>query len=258
MTVQVAVVTGAASGMGRIFALRMADSGVKVAALDRSKDALQALARKSANIYPYPCDVTDPVLVEETLALAKEQLGPIDRLAHCAAIMPAGRLDSQPLDSVHELMSVNYGGTVNVVRAVLSGMQALDSGEIVIFGSLGGYVPVPDCGAYCATKAAVNTFAEILIEENRDSAVHIMVVCPPLVNTPLLEQATATGNPKTVRDSIANKRFAAPEAIIDAVEKGLVRKTHILYPNAEAKILGWLRRFSPRLVWKVVHAANRT
>ena len=51
---------------------------------------------------------------------------------------------------------------------------------------------MPDCGAYCATKAATNAYMEILAEENRATAVQFMLVCPPLVNTPLLEQAMAT------------------------------------------------------------------
>ena len=254
---KVAVVSGGASGMGRVYALRMAQAGIAVAVLDRSESAMAQLAGESANIYTYPCDVTNIEQVQDIIANIEQQLGPIERLVHCAAIMPAGALAEQSTDSIHQLMAVNYGGTVNVVRSVLPAMHMRNNGEIVIFGSLGGDVPVPGCGAYCASKAAVNTFAEILIEETRDSGAHIMLVCPPLVDTPLLEQATATGNPKTVRDSIQNKRFATATAMIDAVEKGLHRKTAILYPNGEAKILAWLRRFSPRLVWKIVHAANK-
>jgi hypothetical protein len=60
-----------------------------------------------------------------------------------------------------------------------------------------------------------------------------------------------------VRYSIEKKRFASPDEMIDAVETGLRRKTEILFPNGEAKILAWLRRFSPRLMWKIMHAANR-
>jgi len=119
-------------------------------------------------------------------------------------------------------------------------------------------VPVPECGAYCASKSAVNAFTEILIEENRNSGVHIMLVCPSLVDTPLLEQATGTGNPTSVSYSIEHRRFAHPDSIIDAIENGLKKGKTVLYPNGEAKILAWLRRFSPGLVWKIIHASNRT
>jgi short-subunit dehydrogenase len=256
MSIRVAVVTGGASGMGRIYALRMARAGISVAVLDHSESALRALADGCENIHAYPCDVSDLNNVQQSIKDVEQRLGPIDRLAHCAAIMPAGALVSQPIDSIHLLMSVNYGGTINVVTTVLQGMLARDSGEIVVFGSLGGHVPVPECGAYCASKAAVNAFTETLIEENRNSDVHIMLVCPALVDTPLLLQATDTGNPTSVRYSIEHKRFAQPDSVINAIEGGLKKRKKILYPNMEAKILAWLRRFSPALVWKIIHASN--
>jgi len=118
-------------------------------------------------------------------------------------------------------------------------------------------VLVPECGAYCASKAAVNAYTEVLIEENRGSGVHIMLVCPALVNTPLLQQAVETSNPKNIRDSIKNNRLADPDAIIDAVERGLKKKTEILLPNTEAKILSWMRRLAPRLLWKFIHHTNK-
>ena len=257
MSIRVAVVTGGASGMGRVYALRMARAGVSVAVLDHSESALRALTDECDSIHAYPCDVCDLRNVQHCIKDVEQRLGPIDRLAHCAAIMPAGTLVNQPVESIHLLMSVNYGGTVNVVTTVLQGMQARNSGEIVVFGSLGGHVPVPECGAYCASKAAVNAFTETLIEENRNSGVHIMLVCPALVDTPLLEQATGTGNPASVRYSIEHKRFAKPDTIIDAIETGLKKRKTLLYPTMEAKILAWMRRFSPTLVWKIIHASNR-
>jgi short-subunit dehydrogenase len=254
---QIAVVTGGASGMGRIHALRMAKSGTRVAVLDRTSSALEELAAQSANIIPYTCDVTDAGELQAIIQSLATEFGPIVKLVHCAAIFPTGRLDTQEQDSIHQLMHVNYGGTVNAVRAVLPGMQARNSGEIVIYGSIGGAVPVPDCGAYCASKAAVNLFAEVLIEENRENAVHILLVCPPLVDTPLLQQATDTGNPKMVRDSISSQRFAKPETIVDDAEKALASGKTILYPRADAKVMAWLRRFSPRLVWGILRSASK-
>jgi short-subunit dehydrogenase len=84
-----------------------------------------------------------------------------------------------------------------------------------------------------------------------------MLVCPALVDTPLLEQAVQTSNPKSIRDSIANRRFADPEFVVDEVEKGLDRGTEILLPGAEAKLVMAARRLAPRLLWKVVKRANR-
>ncbi len=257
MEPQIAFVTGAASGMGRIIALRMAERGCQVALVDRNSDLLENTCSKSPNLHPYACDVTDPQAITTAADGVARELGPIDRLVHCAAIMPAGRLVDQPAEVIRHLMEVNYGGTVNVVKAVLPAMLTRDCGEIVIFGSTGGSIFVPECGAYCASKAATNAFAEILIEETRGSGVHVMLVCPPLVDTPLLQQAVETSNPATVRYSIENKRFADPEFIIDEVEKGILKKTKILLPGTEAKLLMRARRFTPRLLRKVIQFADR-
>ena len=256
METTVALVTGGASGMGQVYALRMAQRGVKVALLDANAEALEQVAAQSDKLIAFPCDVTSLEQVTAVVERVVATLGPIDRLVHCAAIMPTAELPEQDIDVIQRLMSVNYGGTVNVCKTRLARMRQRGKGEIVLFGSLGGSVPVLDCGAYCASKAAVNCFAEVLIEENRGSGVHIMLVCPALVDTPLLQQSIASSNPRAIRESIANKHFVAPDFIIDKVEQGLRRRTEILLPGVEAKLLARLRRFAPRMLWKIIHRSS--
>lgn len=248
------LVTGGGSGIGRAFVQRLSRQGWRVCVMDMNAPALQELA--SDTVSTYVCDVADLEQVKARIEEVLENFGCIDRLIHCAAIMPAGKLASMAAETTNRLMSVNYGGTVNVVQTVLQHMLARDAGELIVFGSSGGSVPVPDCGAYCASKAATNAYLEILAEENRASGVQFMLVCPPLVNTPLLEQAMATAQPRILSYSLEHQRYMTPDAIVDAVEKGLKNNVTILWPNMEAKILQWLRRFSPRLMWRIIHAAN--
>jgi len=252
------VVTGGASGIGRAFVKRLSAQGWLVCVFDMNEAALAELTEEysASKVVTFLCDVANFDQVEARIQDVVTQFGRVDRLIHCAAIMPAGKLATMPAQTTNRLMAVNYGGTVNVVQTVLAAMLDRNEGEIIVFGSSGGAVPVPDCGAYCATKAATNAYLEILAEENRHSDVQFMLVCPPLVNTPLLEQAMATAQPKMLSDSIENKRYMSPDDIVGAVEKGLKKNVTILFPNAEAKILQWIRRFSPRLMWKIIHAAN--
>jgi len=257
MRVRVAVVTGGASGLGRILALRMAAQGIRVAVVDRDREALTAVASESSNIHAVRCDVSNSEELGAALADVESKLGVVDRMVTCAAIMPTSQLGDQETRDIQQVMAVNYGGTVNAVQAVLPAMVRRRTGELIIFGSTGGSVLVPDCGAYCASKAATNIYGEMLIEEMRGSGVHVMLVCPPLVDTPLLQQAVATSNPKIISDSIAKSRFADPNFIIDEVEKALIKRTEILIPGAEARAVMWLRRMSPRLLWKIVRSANR-
>ncbi len=254
ISIKTVLVTGGASGIGRAFVERMSKQGWSVCVVDLNESALAELA--SDNVRTFLCDVANLDQVKATVKEIVECVGSIDRLIHCAAIMPAGKLASMAAQTTNLLMAVNYGGTVNVVQTILQDMLARDAGELIVFGSSGGSVPVPDCGAYCASKAATNTYMEILAEENRATGVQFMLVCPPLVNTPLLEQAMATAQPKMLSYSIEKQRYMTPDDIVDAVENGLKKNVTILWPNLEAKILQWLRRFSPRLLWKIIHAAN--
>jgi len=258
MEPKVAVVTGGASGMGRIITLRMAKRGTKVAILDMNDEGLANTAKESANITAYKCDTSDLAQVKNVVEKITKELGAIDRLVQCAAIMPTAKLMDQPSELINKMMAINYGGTVNMTKTILPSMYERKTGEVVIFGSIAGSIPAPDIGAYAASKAATNMYGETLIEENRGRVgVHILLVQPPMVNTPLLKQATDNSNPKNIRDSIEKNRLADPNFIIDEIEKGLQEKVEILLPGAEAKILVWLRRFSPRLVWKLVHLSNK-
>ncbi len=257
MNPQVALITGGASGMGKTFSLRMAQQGIKVAIIDMNDTQLAELSSQSENISCYSCDVTDHKKLLSTVQEIDANLGPVDRLVTCAAIMPTSKLAEQSTKEIHKIMAINYGGTVNVIQAVLPKMLARNTGQIVIFSSTGGSVFVPECGAYCASKAATSAYAEMLMEENRNSKVHFMLVCPPLVDTPLLAQATNTSNPKIIQASIKNKRFVSADFIIDKVEKGLSKGTRVLLPGTDAKLITCLRRFSPSLVWKIIHSSNR-
>jgi NADP-dependent 3-hydroxy acid dehydrogenase YdfG len=248
------VITGGASGIGLAFSQHLAEEGWHVCIIDSNVSALQLI--DGVGISTFIGDVTDFKQMTTIINTITDTIGTIDRLIHCAAIMPAGKLATMSAPITIHLMTVNYGGMVNVIQAILPTMLAQDSGELIVFGSSGGAVPVPDCGAYCATKAATNTYMEILMEENRASNVQFMLVCPPLVNTPLLTQAMTTAAPKMLRYSLDNKRYMTTDDIVKAVIKGMQKKTKILWPSTEAKILQWLRRFSPRLLWKIIHSAN--
>ncbi len=253
---KVALVTGAGSGMGQISAWRLADAGAQVAALDVDEQGLAKTAEGRDNVYVYPCDVTDHRQVERVVGEVSEKLGPIDRVTHAAAIMPASPLTEMPVEQILNLMNVNYAGTVYVTMATLPAMLKRRSGDLILFGSLAGHVATPHLGAYCATKAAINTFAEVLIYENRENPVRIMLVCPPMVNTPLLKQAQETSNPRSIQQGLQQGRVADPEFIVDEIEKNIEKGVKILFPGREAKILFALRRYAPRLLWKLILKAE--
>lgn len=251
MTGKVALVTGGASGMGRIIALRLAARGAKVAIFDVNEEGLAETVERGSNISAYTCDISSIDDVDTKVAQVVAELGPIDRLVHAAALMPSHKLIDETHDMMARLFSINYFGTTYLVKAVLPAMLARDSGRIIVFGSIAGSVPVPHMGAYCATKSAVNTYVEVLQNEIRKSNVNVHLICPPAVNTPLIDQAIETDTPGSILEAKKSGRLADPEKVVDAIDKGVAKGKDIIYPGEAKLLLLWHAMF-PGLWWKLV------
>jgi len=251
MSGKVAIVTGGASGMGQITARRLARQGAKVAIFDVNEKGLQDTAAESNNITAFRCDISSLQDVEAKVAQVAAELGPIELLVHAAALMPSHKLVDHTHEGMEKLFRINYFGTTYMVRAVLPAMMERGRGRIIAFGSIAGIALVPKMGAYCATKAAVNAYIEVLQNEVRKSGVRVHLVCPPAVNTPLVDQTIATDTPGSIIEAKKSGRLADPEKMIDAIEKGVRKDQDIIYPK-EAKLLYLWRALLPKLWWKVV------
>jgi NAD(P)-dependent dehydrogenase (short-subunit alcohol dehydrogenase family) len=254
-----ALVTGAGSGMGQIAAWRLAAMGAKVAAVDLNEEGLAKTIEGHSSIRMYRCDVVDSDAVNDLVASVETELGQIDRLTHAAAIMPASPIATMDPALIRKVMRINFEGTVNLVSAISPKMFARQSGDIVMYGSVAGECVVPNMGAYCASKAAVNTYGDMLIRENEGSGVRICLVCPPMVRTPLMLQAMeGEGAAKSVALGHAQGRGADPNDIVDAIEVALEKGVQRLYPQAEAKALHWASRLFPSLMWKIIRKAEQS
>lgn len=251
MAGKVALVTGGASGMGQIIARRLANQGARVAIFDVNEQGLQDTAAEHDNITGFRCDISSLEDVESRVAEVVATVGPIDLLVHAAALMPSHKLIDHTHEGMEKLFRINYFGTTYIVRAVLPAMLERGNGRIIAFGSIAGTALVPKMGGYCATKAAVNAYMEVLQNEIRDSGVRAHLVCPPAVNTPLMEQTLATDSPGSIVKAKESGRLANPEKIVDAIEKGVRKDRDIIYPG-EAKLLYLWRALLPKLWWKVV------
>ncbi len=178
-------ITGASTGIGRELALQLAASGVSVAASARSADTLKELANESANIHPFPVDVSRPDAMAATYKEIVGTIGQVDLAIFNAALwtpMFARDLDA---DRVKAAMEVNYGGVVNGLSCAIPEMRARRAGHIAIVASVAGYRGLPRSLAYGPTKAALINLAETLrIELERDGIV-ISLVNPGFVKTPM-------------------------------------------------------------------------
>lgn len=254
---KVALVTGGASGMGKITVRQLTKQGASVAVLDLNEAALSEFAAENSRVHPFRCDVSDAADVRRVIDEVEAKLGPIDRVVHCAAIMPNYRLLDQSSADIMRIMQINYGGTVNVVQATLPRLLERRSGDLVVYGSLAGYVPASNIGAYNASKAATVAYMEVLMHENANQGVRMLLVNPPAVNTPLIQQALETAGPKNLRDAHAAGRLVDPEYIVAAAENALEKGTTILFPGLEAKAIAMWRRLAPGLLWRAIDKSNQ-
>ena len=234
MEIKNALITGAASGMGKISAKRLAADGIHVAAVDVNEENLNQLKQESNNISTFHCDLADSNAVKEMVNEVHTQIGPIDRVTHAGAVMPMGRIQDLDSTSINNLMRINYEGTVNIVSNILPTMLENNSGQIILFGSIAGMCPLENMSAYCASKAAVNIFGEILAKEVKDTNIRVMVVCPAQTNTPLMRFVDETDAPNVINAAVEKGMLCDPEEVVDQIEKDLLTDKIICYPTKEA------------------------
>jgi short-subunit dehydrogenase len=245
-------ITGGGSGMGQLAARNLASQGFDVAAIDVNEKGLLETAQDHQNIRTFNVDVTDHAAVEQVVVETEEKLGPIQRVYNAAAIMPLGRITDMDIDVFHRVMDINYNGVVNVSKAVMPRMLERNSGEMVNFASLAGWVPILYMAAYNASKFAVVAFTEILYHENRDSNVNVLCVCPPPVKTPLLDQARDTVWPKLFDQGT----HIEPQDVLNAIDEAIANEELFVFPGKGTRMAQRIRRWLPNMLWSNVHEAE--
>jgi|TARA_B100000959_G_scaffold139057_2_gene146089 NADP-dependent 3-hydroxy acid dehydrogenase YdfG len=249
---KVALVTGAASGMGRISAKRLAADGVHVAAVDVNAEGLNELKQESNNISVFPCDLSDSNAVKSMVQQVQSEVGSIDRVTNAGAIMPFGKIADLSAESINQLMRINYEGTVNIVANILPAMVEKDAGQIILFGSIAGTCPVENMSAYSASKAAVNMYGEILAKELEDTNIRVLLVCPAVTDTPLMRFVDETDAPESIRKSVMGGKLNDPEEVVSAIERDILTDKIICYPTPDALYATRIRRFFPNYWWKLL------
>ena len=218
---RVALVTGAASGIGRAVALRLGEEGCRVAVVDLDLEGAQATAVEigEGSAIAIPADVSDLAAMRLTVAEAEQALTPLDILVNCAGW---DRVEAF-LDSAEEtwdrVISVNLKGTIVCARVVLEGMVERGAGAIVNISSDAGRVGSSGEVVYSGAKAGIIGFSKAVAREVARHRVRVNVVCPGPTETPMME-ATRQANPRlgeALVKAIPFRRLAQPEEIAAAV-----------------------------------------
>lgn len=218
---RVALVTGAASGIGRAVALAFASQGARVAVCDiNAAGAEEASAELGGRGLAVAMDVTDAASVRAGVERAVEAFGGIDVLVNAAGwdrIMPFVKTDEAHWDRV---IGINYRGVLAVTHAVLPHLIERGGGALVNVASEAGRAGSSGEAVYSGTKGAVLAFTRALAREVARYGVRVNAVAPGLTDTPLLRGMIADGNEKLIDAIVAAtplRRLARPEEVAEAV-----------------------------------------
>lgn len=186
----VAVVSGAASGLGRATARRLAEEGARVAVVDINRadgEGVAAEIRATGGAAQfYAVDVTRLESVEPAIAQVTAELGAPAVLVNCAAVGSFARSEHETQQNWERILAVNLTGTFLMCRGVLPGMLAAGRGSIVNVASNSGVLGQPYAAAYCASKGGVINLTRALAVEYRSRGVRVNAVAPGGMHTPML------------------------------------------------------------------------
>jgi 2-hydroxycyclohexanecarboxyl-CoA dehydrogenase len=223
METHVAIVTGAARGIGNAIAARLCAAGMGVALCDVDADAVRAAAARLAagggRTLAVPLDVSDGAAVRAAVADVTAELGPVDVLVNNAGIDEIGPFLESREESWDRLIAVNLKGTLLCSRAVLDGMIERGDGRIVNLGSDAGRVGSTGEAVYSATKGGVIAFTKTLAREVAKHGIRVNCVCPGPTDTALLAQVGAYSQKlyEGLARAIPLRRLGEPDEIAAVV-----------------------------------------
>ncbi len=249
---RVALVTGASSGIGRVTAKALQNSGFRVFGTSR-----RAVVEPSDGITMLACDVTDDASVASMVEAVLAKAGRIDLLVNNAGIGLLGGAEESSIAQAQALFDVNVFGVFRVTNAVLPTMRRQGMGRIINLSSVQGFIPAPYFALYSSTKHAVEGYSESLDHELRPFGIRVVLVEPAYTRTSF-EENLAT--PDQLLDIYDSARAGMNGAVRKAMEKGdaaeVVAETVLAAATASApkqryaagkmaRQISFLRRFVP-------------
>jgi NAD(P)-dependent dehydrogenase (short-subunit alcohol dehydrogenase family) len=233
----VAVITGAASGIGAGLAREAARRGMQVVLADRDAARLrEVVARIGEAALAVPTDVTDPAALE-TLAERAFAAGPVDLLFNNAGVMVTGNSWEIPLEQWRQAIDVNVLGLVYGLRAFVPRFLAANRpSRIVNTASVGGFLPSPLMAPYSATKFAVVGLTEALAGELRESPIAVSLLAPGPVKSDIFRDDGSPASAAFVRfmKSAVGERGISPDEFAGLVFAAIDRGDYWIVPQPEA------------------------
>ncbi len=257
-----AVITGAASGLGRELALALALEGWTIGIADcdieGAKETLSMAVRGGGRGDTFLVDTREPQQVHEMAGFFWDLWDGVDLLVNNAGIVAAGTVGDIAPEDWKRAVDTNFLGMVWGCHEFIPRMKAQGGGYIVNVASLAGVASLQEMAPYNTTKAAIISLSETLRGELAPHAIGVTVVCPSFFKTHLLDTATFTDDwePEFAHACFDNSRMSAAQIAQKTLKAVKGRKLYVV-PQPAAKLVWAMKRFTPTFFHVNMAVANK-
>ncbi|MDC7789246.1 SDR family NAD(P)-dependent oxidoreductase [Rhodoplanes sp. TEM] len=255
LTDKTIAITGAASGIGRALAVRLASECACVALLDRDPSGLAdtaALCRAAggAAVETLTVDVARRDAVAAAAQAMVDRFGGVDVLVNNAGVSSSGAIGQLTGETLRWTMEINFWGVVHGTMAFLPQLVRRNEASLVNVSSVYGLIGVPGQAAYCASKFAVRGFTEAVRQDLRGTGVAVSLVFPGGVRTNIVagsrfDGAMSPAEQERLRTAFAASQHTSPEAAAEAILRGIRRKAPRILIGSDATAIDLLARLRP-------------
>jgi len=254
---RVAVVTGAASGIGRATARALAAEGCAVAACDVAEAGLaeleQELRGQGRDVSTHRVDVADRAAMAAFADAVASRHGHVHIVVNNAGVALGHSIEELSWEDFDWLVGINFWGVVHGCKSFLPLLRREDEGHIVNVSSMFGFAGLPTQGPYCATKAAVRSLSETLHAELRGSPIGVTSVHPGGIRTGIVTNSRMPDGALRQRQiEMFEKRGTPPERVARRIVRAIRRNQLRLVITPEAHLLDWAKRIAPSATQQLV------
>ncbi len=255
-----ALVTGAASGIGRAISLRLAEEGATLFLIDIDEKGLASTAADARShgveVVTRRCNVAESSEVSATVTEALSRWNGVDILVNNAGITYYGKIERMSADHWDRLMRINLLSHIQFTRELLPSLLERQEAHVLNVCSVLGLVGMPKVGAYCASKFGMVGFSEALRNELGRLGLGVTALCPGFVKTNLFTNAPLEAKAEEHKLP-PNAICTTPERVANAAIKAIYRNRRLVVMEPFARLMYATKRFAPWVLDIIFHLGKR-